>query len=587
MACFEARTLWGPSARVDLGLIAVQPLLVAVFVVPWTLSTAAIAMGVVHGLQSLAAPGALAGAGPGWLVAGLYTVVLFVAWDLSRFALHACMHRSAVLWQFHQVHHSADTLSPLTLHRVHPVESLLYRLRGVVVTGSVLGMFAFAFGPGTVQLELLGVNALGFLCSVISGNLRHSHAWWSFGPRLERWLISPAQHQMHHGTEALDNRSNLGTWLAVWDRLAGTWRPAVAQPAAFGLPEVARDHRHDSMLSALIDPFAAAARELGRARRWVVPAAAGASVVLWGALARAEPSEPEPAAPEPTGPADDDEVDVDLSDFDPSEDEDAGSTPTPPTEPRAGSDEADEVAAKTTGAQAEPSFEEDPEVDAATPTVSIIGTPEELPRVVGSAHTVDAETLEREEYDDIHRVLRSVPGVYVRGEDGYGLRPNIGLRGADPNRSAKVTLMEDGVLFGPAPYAAPAAYYFPMTTRLVGVEVFKGPAAVRFGPNTVGGAINLQTREIPRELETGIDVAAGLWGYGKLHGYAGKSWKRFGVLAEGARVRTSGFKDLDGGGDTGFRKNEFMLKGRLHGDPGARVYQQFDVKFGLSTETVQ
>ncbi|MBV1859354.1 MAG: TonB-dependent receptor [Nannocystaceae bacterium] len=283
-------------------------------------------------------------------------------------------------------------------------------------------------------------------------------------------------------------------------------------------------------------------------------------------------------------PAEDDGVDVDLSDFDPDTDvEDAEEADDTAAANNTASESPPSAAAATNdvGGSEEPDVDE---FDAAVPTVSIIGEPEEQPRIVGSAHSVDQETLEREEHDDIHQVLRSVPGVYVRGEDGYGLRPNIGLRGADPNRSSKVTLMEDGILFGPAPYSAPAAYYFPMTTRLVGVEVFKGPAAVRFGPNTIGGAINLQTREIPRDLQTGIDVAAGTWAYGKLHGFAGKSWKRFGVLFEGARVRTGGFKELDGGGDTGFGKNEFMLKARLHGDPGARVYQQFDVKFGLSTE---
>ncbi len=282
-------------------------------------------------------------------------------------------------------------------------------------------------------------------------------------------------------------------------------------------------------------------------------------------------------------PASDDEaIDVDLSDFDPDEEEaEEKADPSPPPaeavvpEPAPNDD--------TTDGDVTVDFP-DEDIDTATPTVSIIGEPEALPRVVGSAHTVDAEVLEREEHDDMHRVLQSVPGVYLRGEDGFGLRPNIGLRGVDSNRSSKITLMEDGVLFGPAPYSAPAAYYFPLATRMVGIEVFKGPAAVRFGPNTVGGAINLKTREIPRELETGVDIAAGTWAYGKLHAHAGKSWKRFGILFEGARIRSNGFKELDGGGDTGFRKNEFMLKARLHGDPGARVYQQFDVKLGLSTE---
>ncbi len=575
----RGRQFWGRSARVDYGLILVKPLIAAVFVLPWTLTTVQVAMAVLRALRAVGEPALLADALPGWLVMGAYTLALFVAWDLSRFVLHALMHRSAVLWQFHQVHHSAQTLSPLTLYRVHPVESALYALRGVLVTGAVLGVFTFAFGDGTVQFELLGVNALGLLCSVVSGNLRHSHLWWSFG-RFERWLISPAQHQLHHGTGPEDCRANYGTWLSVWDRLAGSWRPAEQPPDAFGLPPTARNHRPESLLSALIDPVSAAVRQVVRVR-WALPAGAGVLAALWSVLGRAQPA-PAQSAPDdeidvdlsdldPDGEApgeEDPDVDADLSDFDP----DAPADPVP-LDPRP----TDADAPADDGAA-------DDDVDISTPTVSIIGEPEELPRVVGSAHTVDEETLEREEHDDIHRVLRTIPGVYVRGEDGYGLRPNIGLRGADPNRSAKVTLMEDGVLFGPAPYSAPAAYYFPMTTRLTGVEVFKGPAAVRFGPNTVGGAINVKTREIPRDLKTGVDVAAGTWGYGKLHGYAGKSWKRFGILAEGARIRTSGFKDLDGGGDTGFRKNEFMVKSRLHGDPGARVYQQFDVKLGLSTE---
>ena len=80
----------------------------------------------------------------------------------------------------------------------------------------------------------------------------------------------------------------------------------------------------------------------------------------------------------------------------------------------------------------------------------------------GSIYIVRKKQLERFAYDDPHQVLLGVPGVNVRGEDGMGLRPNIGMRGVASDRSKKITLMEDGILFGPAPYSAPAAYYFPI-----------------------------------------------------------------------------------------------------------------------------
>jgi Fe(3+) dicitrate transport protein len=182
---------------------------------------------------------------------------------------------------------------------------------------------------------------------------------------------------------------------------------------------------------------------------------------------------------------------------------------------------------------------------------------------------VDKETLERFEPDDIHRALRSVPGVYVRDEDGQGLRPNIGLRGASSDRSAKVALLEDGVLFAPAPYAAPAAYYFPLTTRIVGIEVFKGPASIRQGPHTVGGAINLRTRPIPMEPMALLDAGAGLVAMERdqlrLHGAIGSGGDTWGLILEGARVQSDGFKHIDKtpAASTGFLRDDVMLKARV------------------------
>ncbi|MGH8502178.1 MAG: TonB-dependent receptor family protein [Gammaproteobacteria bacterium] len=217
-------------------------------------------------------------------------------------------------------------------------------------------------------------------------------------------------------------------------------------------------------------------------------------------------------------------------------------------------------------------------------TITIIGDREAVLTAPGAAHVIDEEELQKFKYDDVHRVLASVPGVYIREEDGYGLRPNIGIRGANSDRSSKVTLMEDGILLAPAPYAAPAAYYFPTFERITSVEVFKGPASIKHGPYTVGGAINLITRPIPSDSSGGVDLEAGQEDFGKLHGYYGNSGERFGMLVEGVHLESSGFKDLDGGGDTGFDKNDAMVKARVNSDPGDAVYQELELKLGYADE---
>ncbi|MGH1343072.1 MAG: sterol desaturase family protein [Nannocystales bacterium] len=263
----RARQFWNGSARVDYGLIFAKPVIATVVGLPTLLTTLGVAMATIRALQTLGPIGALSSSVSPVVVTVVYTAVLFVAWDFSRFALHWLMHRSTLLWQFHQVHHSASSLTPLTLYRVHPVESLLYRLRGVLVTGVLTGLFSFLFGPRTVELQLWGVNALGFVFSVVSGNLRHSHVRWSFGPTLERWLISPAQHQLHHGCAAADCGSNLGTWLALWDRMAGSLQTAGERDPQFGLPAKSCNHRADSVLSALFDPVFACAQHVLRRPR--------------------------------------------------------------------------------------------------------------------------------------------------------------------------------------------------------------------------------------------------------------------------------------------------------------------------------
>jgi Fe(3+) dicitrate transport protein len=216
--------------------------------------------------------------------------------------------------------------------------------------------------------------------------------------------------------------------------------------------------------------------------------------------------------------------------------------------------------------------------------ISIIGNPQNINKAAGSVSRIDEAALENFEYDDIAQILATIPGVNIRQEDGYGLRPNIGFRGVTPERSKKINIMEDGVLIGPAPYSASAAYYFPMTSRMTAIEVTKGPATIKYGPNTVAGALNLVTRQIPTEQKGGLDIGLGTDGYGKAHGYYGTSEDNVGVLVEALHLQADGFKELDGGGDTGFVKSDIMAKINYRSE-SATYDQLFELKLSYSEET--
>jgi Fe(3+) dicitrate transport protein len=212
--------------------------------------------------------------------------------------------------------------------------------------------------------------------------------------------------------------------------------------------------------------------------------------------------------------------------------------------------------------------------------LSVVGGAERIGDVPGSAHYLDLETLERQDHSDVHQVLATVPGVSVQEEEGYGLRPNIGMRGSGSERSAKITLLEDGVLIAPAPYAAPSAYYFPTTGRMQAIEVRKGSSSIRQGPYTNGGVLNLVSTAIPGRLGGQVEAMAGEDGTRRLHAYAGDTGSRLGWMLETYRMESDGFKRLDGGGPTGFELEDYVAKVRVTSSAEATLFQALEVKLG-------
>jgi Fe(3+) dicitrate transport protein len=217
---------------------------------------------------------------------------------------------------------------------------------------------------------------------------------------------------------------------------------------------------------------------------------------------------------------------------------------------------------------------------------TILGPPAELADTPGSADYLGPAELERFEYTDILRVLRSVPGVYVQEEEGFGLRPNIGIRGSGLDRSSRIAVLEDGVLIAPAPYAAPAAYYFPTARRMHGIEVLKGPSSIGVGPRTTGGAINLLSTPIPTEARGELGVNVGEHEFMDTHAWYGMSGDNFGWMAETVQQSSDGFKSIDGpaGGDTGFTLRDYVVKLRANTDPAARWFQGVELKLGSTDQ---
>ncbi len=200
--------------------------------IPWLLLTLDIALSTLDGWRLLGSVQEALITGP-WVIA-CYTLFVFLLDDVSRYGLHRVMHKFDLLWRIHQLHHSASTLTPITTLRLHPIESVLYQIRGSLVHGFCAGSSFFFLGFQANSWEVWGASAWVIAFNILGANLRHSHIPFSYG-RLEALLISPAQHQAHHGVRTM--KHNYGSVLAIWDRLGNSWRSG---KLGYQLPEQAQ-----------------------------------------------------------------------------------------------------------------------------------------------------------------------------------------------------------------------------------------------------------------------------------------------------------------------------------------------------------
>lgn len=213
---------------------------------------------------------------PGWAGVALVTVALFVAYDFAYWLDHWLSHKLPLLWQFHRVHHGAESLSLLTNFRVHPVDTAVFASIVALVVGTVAGTLHQLLGPAVQPAAIGGSNILVLVAATALTHLQHSHLWVTLGPRWSRLLLGPAHHQLHHSIDPRHYDRNFGNCLTLWDRLFGTFclPAATREPLRFGLGDA--EAGVHGLRGAVVTPLTGAAKSLGysaakassRSRAW-------------------------------------------------------------------------------------------------------------------------------------------------------------------------------------------------------------------------------------------------------------------------------------------------------------------------------
>lgn len=262
-ALFPARIVSSASGRADIAWFLFGILLSA-SALGWAFwSTGWFAVQFSAGIAQFLGPRPLIDA-PAWVAASVMTVALFLGYEFAYWLNHSLSHRVGWMWEFHKVHHTAESLTPLTNFRVHPVDTIIFFNMAAAISGLAAAIVTHLVGPTDGYL-IYGLNALTFLTTILFSHLQHTHLWISFSGRAGRWLLSPAHHQIHHSTDPRHHDRNFGSALAVFDRLFGTlYVPAAKrEKLRFGVDGIAYDPH--SPQGAVVHPFVDAARRIAPA----------------------------------------------------------------------------------------------------------------------------------------------------------------------------------------------------------------------------------------------------------------------------------------------------------------------------------
>jgi sterol desaturase/sphingolipid hydroxylase (fatty acid hydroxylase superfamily) len=175
---------------------------------------------------------------PTSLESTIFLIVGIVVFDFYTYTAHYLLHRVELLWQFHKVHHSALALIPVTTRRSHPVQEVFNATWNSVGVGAWIAAFSCVTSLPLADVTILGINAWMLIDTFSFHHLRHSHIYMRYPAWLERVIMSPAQHQIHHSREERHLDRNFGLLFSCWDQLFGTIVYSEPEPATnLGLTE--------------------------------------------------------------------------------------------------------------------------------------------------------------------------------------------------------------------------------------------------------------------------------------------------------------------------------------------------------------
>lgn len=136
-------------------------------------------------------------------------------------------------------------------------------------------------------------------------------------------------------------------------------------------------------------------------------------------------------------------------------------------------------------------------------TASRVATP--ITDVIADVSVIDRTVLDQAGQSSLREVLAQQPGIQMISNGSYRSQTGIFLRGA---AASQTLVLIDGVRVGSATSGSVSYENMPLD-RIERIEILRGAASALYGPDAVGGVIQIFTRNPSEQLELSAHLGAG------------------------------------------------------------------------------